>query len=186
MTLLLCGVLLFTLVHLVPSLGVALRTRCVNRLGENGYKAGFSLLLVASFALMILGWRSAQPTYLYAPPAGLRPVALALMVIAFILLAASSLKTRIKRWIRHPQLTGVALWAAAHLLLNGDSRSLLLFGGLGAWAVVSMFAINRRDGAWTRPPAPAWYSEGILLVAAFAVLALTIYAHPWISGMPVL
>ena len=34
----------------------------------------------------------------------------------------------IKRVLRHPQLKGLGLWSAGHLCLNGDSKSLLLFG----------------------------------------------------------
>jgi uncharacterized membrane protein len=32
--------------------------------------------------------------------------------------------------VRHKQLTGVKAWAVAHLLVNGDLASILLFGGL--------------------------------------------------------
>ena len=39
----------------------------------------------------------------------------------------------------------------SHLLANGDGRSIVLFGGLGLWAVVAIVAINRRDGAWQKP-----------------------------------
>ena len=31
-------------------------------------------------------------------------------------------------WLRHPMLTGVVVWAVAHLLVNGDAASLVLFG----------------------------------------------------------
>ena len=48
--------------------------------------------------------------------------------------------------IRHPQLTAVKLWAVAHLLVNGDSASLLLFGGLLVWAVLEVVIINKQDG----------------------------------------
>jgi hypothetical protein len=50
------------------------------------------------------------------------------MPLAFILFAASAMATSIKRFVRHPQLTGVLLWALAHLFSNGDGRSLVLFG----------------------------------------------------------
>ena len=36
--------------------------------------------------------------------------------------------------MRHPQLTAVIVWAVAHLLVNGDLASIVLFGdhaGLG-------------------------------------------------------
>ena len=45
MTLLVCGLLLFTVVHLVPSLAPGLKTAWLGRLGENGYKGTFLSLI---------------------------------------------------------------------------------------------------------------------------------------------
>ena len=55
--------------------------------------------------------------------------------------------------MRHPQLTAVKIWAVAHLLVNGDLASLVLFGGLLAWAVVEVIVINRSE-VWVRPARP--------------------------------
>ena len=49
---------------------------------------------------------------------------------------------RLSARIRHPQLTGFKTWAVAHLLVNGDVASFVLFGGLLAWAVVAVILIN--------------------------------------------
>lgn len=186
MTVLVLGVILFAVVHFIPSLAPGLKNNWISKMGENGYKGLFSLALLASFALMILGWRSANPHYLYQPPPALHNVALILMCMAFILLAASSLKSRLRQFVRHPQLTGVAAWAVAHLLLNGDSRSLVLFGGLGLWALVSILAINKRDGAWIKDDVPAVSSELVLLAVAAATVTVVVFIHPWLSGMPAL
>ncbi len=59
------------------------------------------------------------------------------------------------RIVRHPQLTGVSIWAFAHLMMNGDSRSIVLFGTMFIWAILSIAAlINRRDGEWVKQPVP--------------------------------
>lgn len=179
------GVLLFCGVHFIPSLAPGLKRAWRDRLGENGYKGVFSLLLLAAFALMIAGWRGASPVPLYDPPGALKAFALGMLVLAFVLLVVSGRPSRIKRILRHPQLTGVALWGIAHLLLNGDHRSLVLFGGLTLWALGEMLAINRRDGVWIRSPAPGWGSEFLTLLIAAALIALVIYVHPWIAGVPV-
>ncbi len=68
MVLLLLGVLLFALVHFVPSLTPTLRHGAITKIREDGYKGLFSLLLLASFALMIIGWRSADYTFICQPP----------------------------------------------------------------------------------------------------------------------
>lgn len=185
MVLLAFGVLLFAGVHLIPSLAPGLKGSWRNRLGEGGYKGSFSLLLLAALALIIIGWRSTLPTLVYLPAPALHGPALALLVIAFLLLVVSSRKSRLRRLVRHPQLTGVVLWGIAHLLLNGDNRSLLLFGGISLWAIVEILAINHRDGAWHKPEAPSWGAETVTLVITGAVIGLVVYVHPWLAGVPV-
>lgn len=186
MTLLAIGVLLFAGVHLSKSLAPPFRADMQKRLGENGYKGIFSLLILGSVALIIFGWRSTVPQYLYTTPAAMQAPALFLLVVAFWLLVVSSRPSRVHRLLRHPQLTGVGLWGVAHLLLNGDSRSLVLFGGMAIWALLEMFAINRRDGAWTKAQAPTLGADVINLVITAVVVAVVVYVHPWLSGMPVI
>jgi uncharacterized membrane protein len=185
MSLLLAGIALFAGVHLIPSLAPALRSRLMQRLGEGGYKGIFSLLLVAAFALIISGWRSTIPAFLYQPAAGLHGLALAILILAFALMVVSSRNSRLRRIVRHPQLTGVTLWGLAHLLLNGDSRSVLLFGGMAVWAIIEIIAINRREGVWIKSPAPGWGAEVLTAVITVFVVAVVIFAHPWLAGVPV-
>lgn len=186
MALLILGMLVFAAVHFIPALAPALRTSWQQRFGENGYKGLFSLLLLASFGLLIVGWRGTAPTFLYAPLAELRLPALALLVFAFFLLVISNRPSRLRRIIRHPQLSGVALWGIAHLLLNGDSRSAVLFGGMAVWAVVEIWAINRRDGVWIKSEVPAPSADIVNVLATAVIVAVVMYIHPWLSGVAVL
>ena len=185
MTLLVCGILLFALVHFIPSFAPSFRASAFQRMGEGGYKGAFSLLLLASFALMITGWRSAQPTPIYLPPAALHKVALGLLAIAFLLLAVSTRNSRLRLLIRHPQLTGVALWGISHLLLNGDNRSVALFGGMTLWALIEIVAISKRQGVWIKSDAPSWGAEGVTVLIAAATVGVVVFLHPWLSGVPV-
>lgn len=183
MSILISGLLLWSAVHLLPSLGRGLRARMITTLGEIPYKAAFSLLIVASVVLMVLGWRAAEPASVYVPPAWGRLAALGLMPVAMMLFFAARTPTNLKRLLRHPQLTGVALWSIAHLLANGDSRALILFGGIGVWALVEMMAVNRRDGAWVRPaPLPA-KGDALTVGVGLAVFAILLFAHPYLSGV---
>ena len=185
--LLLClGIALFAGVHLIPSLAPGVKASWLGRMGEGGYKGTFSLLLLASFALIIFGWRSIQPSFVYMPPPALGHAAMSLLVLAFLLMVVSARGSRLSRLIRHPQLTGVALWGGAHLLLNGDNRSLLLFGGMLLWAIVEKFAINRREGPWVKAEAPSWGAEIITVIITLVIVAVVVYIHPWLSGMPVM
>src|SRR3546814_471469 len=112
----------------------------------------------------------------------------------------------IMRITRHPFLTGVALWAAAHLLANGDTASAILFGGLLILAVGGMWHIDRRreqkfGAAWgpilmstSAVPFAAiaggrtrfdW--AGIGLWRALLTIALylaLIFVHPIVFGVP--
>ena len=185
MTLLVCGLLLFTVVHLVPSLAPGLKTAWLGRLGENGYKGTFSLLLVASLLLIVFGWRSATPEFIYQPPAGLHVPALALIVLGFLLFVVSNRRSRLRQLVRHPQLTGVFLWGVAHLMLNGDNRSLLLFGALSVWAIAEMLTINRREGAWVKENPPGWGTEVVTLIITALLIGVIVAIHPWLSGRPV-
>ncbi len=186
MVLLAAGILCFTLVHLSPALAPGIKAGIVANRGEGVYKVGFSLLVALGMVLIVLGWRSAQPQFVYLPPAGLRHPAMGVLVLAFWLMVVSSRPARVRRWVRHPQLTGVLLWAIAHLSLNGDNRSVLLFTGLGLWALAEMLLINRRDGVYSPPAPPAWAAEGVNLLITVVVVAVVVTVHPWLSGMPVM
>ncbi|MCG7980300.1 MAG: NnrU family protein [Candidatus Thiodiazotropha endolucinida] len=185
MTLLLIGLTLWAGVHLFPSLLPQVRDGLIKRIGDGPYQGLFALLILTGVVLIVFGWRGTVPTQVYAPPAGLRHAAMLLVVIGFILMAAASFpRTRVKRLIRHPQLTGVLLWALAHLLANGDSRSLLLFSVMAIWTVTSMLLINRRDGDWVKPETTmAWYGELLVVVTGVGVAVLILRFHYHIAGV---
>lgn len=185
MELLIIGLLLWSGVHFIPSIGISFKASLVARFGEKLYAAWFALLIVLSLVFIVFGWRSSTPEYLYTLPAIVKPVSLILLVIAFFLFGAANYVTRIKRVIRHPQLTGLAMWAIAHLLINGDSRSVVLFGGLGCWAILEMIFINRRVGQWIKPASPSWKQEIKGGLISLVILAVVIFIHPYIAGVPV-
>jgi uncharacterized membrane protein len=176
------GVLLFAGIHMLPT-ALATRGRLVERLGEQPYKGLFSLGVAGGIALMVIGWRSSVPSYLYAPPGWSAAVASLLIFAALVLFVASGIPTNLKRLIRHPQLTGVVIWAGAHLLANGDSRSLVLFGGIGVWAIVEMGLLNRRDGTWQRPEPLPLVAELKPLIGAAVLFAILFLVHPYIAGV---
>jgi uncharacterized membrane protein len=70
------------------------------------------------------------------------------MLVAVYLLNLGFSRGVMRTKLRHPMLTGVILWAVAHLLVNGDLASVILFGGILVWAVVDMVMINRMQRDW--------------------------------------
>lgn len=185
MGLLISGLVIWSLVHLIPGLAQPLKQTLTGKLGENGYKGIFSLLMITALALIVFGWRSITPTFLYQLPVYVSHMAKLLVLFAFILFGASNYPTRIKNIIRHPQLTGVIVWSIAHLLLNGDSRSVLLFGWMGVWALLEIIVINRREGEWIKldPPAVSREIRGLLI--SLVVFVVVVLIHPYIAGVSI-
>jgi uncharacterized membrane protein len=109
-----------------------------------------------------------------------------LVLIAFVVFGTTSYPSRINKAVRHPQLTGVSIWAFAHLLMNGDNRSLVLFGTMLAWAVLSIVLINKRDGEWVKPEAPGWGREIRGFVISVVVFLVFMYLHRWYTGVPII
>ncbi|MCK5325482.1 MAG: hypothetical protein KAJ57_05720 [Woeseiaceae bacterium] len=183
MLLLIAGLLLFTIVHLFPSALAESRTSLVEKLGTNPYRGLFSVAIVVALALIVVGWKSATPTSVYLPPFGSEPMILALVFLAFVLLVAAKTRTNIRRYVRHPQMAAVILWSIAHLLVNGDSRSVALFGGLGAWAVIEMLLCSRRDGAWKKPERAPIVTDAVTVAIGAAGFAITWYFHQALFGV---
>ena len=183
MTKLVLGVLLWAVTHFVPALAVDFRKRLIDRIGEYPYKGLFTLVMAFAIYLIISGWKSIPVEFLYVPPDWGRHLASLLMLIAFVLFSASHGQNNIKRFIRHPQLTSVIVWGVAHLLANGESRSIVLFGGLALWAAVDIVLLNRRDGAWQKPqPAPI-KKDIIAVVVGVLVYFGFAHLHGWLFGV---
>ena len=183
MTWLITGIAVFTLVHLSSSALPALRTALQSSMGTNAYRGIYAALVLAGLVMIVLGWRSTMPTAVYAPPTWGPTLAFLLMFVAVVLFGASHARTNIKRLVRHPQLSAVLLWSIAHLSANGDSRSLVLFGSLGAWSLIDMAFINRRDGEWVKPERAAMKSEMIGAAVSVIVFLVLIALHRYYAGV---
>ncbi len=146
-----------------------------------GIVAGASVL---SIVLMVLGYRMADGAVYWGRSSALTGINNLLMLFAFYLFAASGKGTRVTRAIRHPQLTAVVVWAAAHLLVNGDVPSFVLFGGLAAWAIAEMVVINRAEGPRGAYHAPPIKSEIIAGVASLVVTVVVMLIHYWLGVTP--
>ena len=183
MSLLIAGLLLFTIIHLIPAASPATRAGLVDKLGEGLYRGVFSVAIVASLGLIVFGWRAATPTTVYSPPADGGPVISALVFFAFVLFVTSKARTNYRRLVRHPQMMSVILWSVAHLLVTGDSRSVLLFGGLGAWAIFEIVLCNKRDGEWRKPDVVPFSADMIVAVIAGAAFGALFFLHKALFGV---
>jgi len=183
MKIMILGLLLWSLVHFIPSLAPLLKKNWISMLGEATYKISFAVIIVLSLVLIVYGWRHSTPSHLYTLPIIIKPITVILMLLAFVLFVAAKRPARIKTYIRHPQLMSIFVWSFAHLLSNGDSRSVVLFSWMGIWAVLEMIFINRRDGAWIKQPPPEWPKEFKGLTITFVIFVIVALAHPYIAGI---
>ena len=183
------GLMLFFGVHTLTTQR-DLRARFIASMGEGGYKIFYSLASLAGLALIAWGFGAYRATGwidVWYPPKAFKHITLALMLPAVILVVASYLRGRIYTTLKHPMLTGIKLWAAAHLLANGDLGSIILFGSFLAWAVFDRISLKHRSDAGA-PPIPVGGPGNDLIAIAVGIvayLALAFAFHPVVIGVPV-
>ncbi len=187
---LILGLLIFFVVHLVPTES-DLRRGLVDRLGANGYKAVFSILSLIGFVLIVVGFGKLQVMpgknpEIWAPPVWTRHLAFLLMLPSFVLIVAAYVPSHIRTAVKHPMLAGVKLWALAHLLANGDLASIILFGSFLAYGVYDRISVKRR-GVMPAPAPAGVLNDAIVLAAGAAlyIFMLTI-GHARLIGVPLL
>ena len=177
--LLILGIALWSGAHFFKRLSPEKRAA----MGDKG-KGPVALGILAGLVLMVVGYRMAPFVPVWTPPVFLTHLNNLLMLVAVFLFGMSGTSGRLRGRMRHPMLTGVKTWAAAHLLVNGDLASILLFGGMLAWAVASVILINRA-GPWTNRPAPGDAKGDVKLVIITLVVYGVIAAiHGWLGVWP--
>jgi len=183
MTRLAFGVLLWSVVHLFSAVAVGGRKTLIDRMGEYPYKGIYALLLILSLYLIISGWGSTVPEQIFytAPTWGGYAAGL-LVFVGFILFMAPYPPNNFKRILRHPQLISVVCLGAGHLLAIGSPRSIVLFGGLTAWALVEIVLINRRDGVWIKPDKVSHLKDLSLVLFGSLAFAVFLFTHHLMFG----
>jgi uncharacterized membrane protein len=213
---------LFLLVSHFGISSTALRPWLVARIGERAYLGLYSLIALGAIVWVIRAWAHAPYVELWPVTAGTALVPLILMPFAF-LLAVPGVSTPnptsvgapattlggdavrgIFRVTRHPFQWSVVLWAAAHVIANGDLAGVILFGAFGALAGIGTLLIDRKyaarrgaewqafAGASSNLPFAAilagrerflfaeigWARIAVALLLYVVLLAL----HPWLFG----
>lgn len=179
MILLLLGLALWVGLHLWKRVAPDHRAQ----FGDKG-KGIVAVGLGVSILLMIFGYRIADGGVFWGRSPAMTGINNLLMVFAFYLFASSGAKTRVTKVIRHPQLTAVKVWAVAHLLVNGDTPSFVLFGGLLAWAVAEVILINRAEGPRGPYHAVPIKKEVTAIIATVVVMAIVSAIHIWLGYNP--
>lgn len=193
------------------------KRRLVALFGAAGFTAVYSILSLVVLAWLIeaagrapyvplWGWAAWQPL---VPQVAMVPVCL---ILSFALGRPNpfsfgglgnhrfdAAEPGIVRWTRHPILLAAVLWAAAHMVANGDLAHALLFATFAVFAALGMGVIDRRKrremgGAWqalagrvgavplvARPR--SWVEFALRTAAAAALYLALVWAHPWLFGV---
>jgi uncharacterized membrane protein len=188
MAVLILGLVLFLGVHSTRIVADGWRTATIARIGEKPWKGLYALASIAGFVLIVWGFGLARrnPVYLWEAPMGMRHLAGALLLIAFVLLVATYVpRNSIKARLHHPMVLAVMVWALAHLLANGNLADVVVFGAFLVWAVFSFRAARQRDrAAATVYPAGTAVATAIAVVIGVAAWALfAFFAHGYLFGV---
>ncbi len=205
--------------------GSPLRNVLVSRLGTGPYQGLYSLVAVVTLLGLVFSYNDAPRTTLFWYPAPWHYLVAKVLVFPAFLLVVGGLFMRnptnvgmspdpdgtlpaLLQITRHPVQWGIMMWAASHLLANGDSASVLFFGAFLAVSAPGTVLMDRRkrataDPAWTQffartsnvPFAAIVAGRGQLkpgelnvwVLVGGGVLYAGVYAgHQWIAGMPLM
>ena len=196
LTVMILGLALFLGAHALPARR-KWRARAIATVGEGAYKLVYALVSILGIALIVWGFAHYRATGMIdvwegsCPPGVLKAfkhITLALMLPAVVLVVAAYIRGHIYTALKHPMLAGVKLWAAAHLLANGDLGSIILFGSFLGWAVFDRISLKHRgDAGAPAIPVGGWGNDLIAVaVGIIAYLALAFAFHPVVIGVPVM
>ncbi len=210
------AIAVFFLSHSLP-MRPAVRARGVEYLGRGGFGLLYSALSIAALAWMIGAAGRAPFVQLWPRQTWQTLVPLIAMALACLIAAFSIARPNpfsfgggssgfdparpgIVRWLRHPMLAALALWAASHMVPNGDLAHVLLFGIFAAFAVLGMRLVDRRKqrqmgvaqwaalrraaGAGPFVPRPVSSAHAAIRFGIAAALYVTlIVLHPVVIGV---
>jgi len=222
---LICAAGFFLAIHLLVS-GTRARDALTGRIGQGPYMGLFSLVSVAGLAWLGFAYVQARQAPSEAVFWDLTPVTrliqIALQLLAMLLIVpglTTPNPTSVRqegaldrpdvvrgmlRVSRHPFLWGVAVWAAGHLLVKGDTASIVLFASMLVLALFGTASIDakRRRALGAKWDAFAAQTSSVPFLAivqgrqrlslgeigwwrialAVAVWALLAWAHPYLFG----
>lgn len=201
---------LFAAAHLIPG-RAGLRPYLVGLAGQQAYLASYTLISTALLAWLIVAagrapyvglWASA-PWQAWTALVAMAPVC---MLVALGLGVPNPFsfgggdaarfdpdRPRIVGVTRHPLLWALAMWAAAHLLANGDLAHLLLFGVFLTMALAGIVQLDRRsmrrlgDARWRRLAGRSFTGwrgvDALRLAGAVLLYAVLLLAHGLVIGV---
>jgi uncharacterized membrane protein len=142
--------------------GTNLRGAVIGRIGLTAFRALFAAAALAVMVMLCRSYAGAGMVLLWIAPGWLRGLLALAMLPALVLFVASFRANPmaaggepflgreaqgIQRVTRHPMMVAFALWAAVHMIGNGDAASLVFFGTFFITAAAGMPSIDRKTAA---------------------------------------
>ena len=184
------GLLIFFGIHLMPT-QPDIRNGLIERFGAGPYKIAFSVISLVGFVLIVVGYGKLQVLagknpQIWVPPLWLSHIALLLMLFSMVLLVAAYVPSSIKRIAKHPMLLAIKFWALAHLLVNGDLASMVLFSSFLAYAVFVRISVKRREPVKDAATGGSGVVGDVvvIVVGVAAYVAIVFYLHERLIGIP--
>jgi len=178
------GILLWMAAHFFKRVMPNARAAMDRVMGSGPARGAMAGVIGLSIVLMVMGFRAEPYAQVYTPLPGMGHLNNLLMLVAVFLSGAGNSKGRVRAWLRHPMLWSVVIWMVAHLLVNGDLASLVLFGSLGIWALLEMVLINRSEGVWQRPEPGPIAGDIRLAVVTLVLFGIIAGIHIWLGHSP--
>lgn len=141
-------------------------------------------LILIGIVFMVIGYRATESFDLHAYPPALRHVNNLLILFAIYFMSPGPSKGALFYKMRHPMLTGFIIWAVAHIIVNPDLASMILFGALTVWAVLEIAVINRAAPDWQPNPKGTIAKDAMFMVASVILLAVIGYIHGLVGPVP--
>ena len=176
MTLLILGSILFLGSHLIAAFGYREKIEAVG--GNHAHMGTVTVLSTISLVMIVFGYQQASHQQLWFPLPLSYQLATYLMPIATILIVAGNIPGNIRRLVKHPMLTGIAIWAFLHLLANGDLTSTIIFFTFGGYAIYRRSTLDAK--ASDKQPL---YWDAVAIIGGLAVYWLFYRFHEWLGGV---
>ena len=152
-------------------------------MGDKG-RGPITLAIVGSVVLMVIGYKLTPFIHVWAPPAFTIHLNNVLILVAIWMMSPAGTKGKIMSKVRHPMLMGFRTWAVAHLLVNGDLSSMILFGGLLLWGMVEVVVINKDEPDWSPRTDGSLAKDGMFFAASIVLLVIIGYVHGLVGPVP--
>ncbi|MFK7901595.1 MAG: NnrU family protein [Nitratireductor sp.] len=181
---LLLGLVVFHGLHSLRMLAPNWRQARITQMGEDKWKGLFSLLSIASVALIVWGYSIVRATeeVVYVPFAWGASANIILMFFVFCLIPFNLRSNRLSKITKHPFAIAMLLWSVGHLLANGDLASVILFGSFLVWVVFYLALVRKREDT-PNPHAPLWQDIGAVLFSLAIYVFFICKAHAWLFGV---